>query len=38
VAWHLANPPEQPDADFSADDVALATEMPGDGGDRRGAT
>jgi UDP-glucose 4-epimerase len=25
VAWHLANPPEQPDPDFSADDRALAT-------------
>jgi len=24
VAWHLANPPEQPDPDFSADDQALA--------------
>lgn len=25
VAWHLANPPAQPDPDFSLDDVALAT-------------
>jgi nucleoside-diphosphate-sugar epimerase len=25
VRWHLANPPEQPDTDFSADDSALAT-------------
>jgi nucleoside-diphosphate-sugar epimerase len=25
VAWHLANPPAEPDADFSADDRALAT-------------
>lgn len=25
VAWHLANPPEQPDPDFSADDAALET-------------
>jgi nucleoside-diphosphate-sugar epimerase len=25
VAWHLANPPEGADADFSADDRALAT-------------
>ena len=25
VAWHLANPPEQPDPDFSADDRALET-------------
>ncbi len=25
VAWHLANPPENPDPDFSADDRALAT-------------
>jgi nucleoside-diphosphate-sugar epimerase len=25
VAWHLANPPPEPDADFSADDRALAT-------------
>jgi nucleoside-diphosphate-sugar epimerase len=24
VAWHLANPPEDPEADFSADDRALA--------------
>jgi nucleoside-diphosphate-sugar epimerase len=24
VAWHLANPPEDPDADFTADDRALA--------------
>jgi hypothetical protein len=24
VAWHLANPPEDPGADFSADDRALA--------------
>jgi UDP-glucose 4-epimerase len=24
VAWHLANPPEQPDPDFSPDDRALA--------------
>jgi len=23
VAWHLANPPESPDSDFSADDAAL---------------
>jgi nucleoside-diphosphate-sugar epimerase len=23
VAWHLANPPEEPDADFSGDDRAL---------------
>jgi nucleoside-diphosphate-sugar epimerase len=25
VAWHLANPPEQPDPDFSPDDRALET-------------
>jgi len=25
VAWHLANPPEQPDPDFGPDDQALAT-------------
>jgi nucleoside-diphosphate-sugar epimerase len=25
VTWHLANPPEQPDPDFSLDDRALAT-------------
>jgi UDP-glucose 4-epimerase len=25
VAWHLANPPEQPDVDFSPDEQALAT-------------
>jgi hypothetical protein len=24
VAWHLANPPEDADADFTADDRALA--------------
>jgi hypothetical protein len=24
VAWHLANPPQDADADFSADDRALA--------------
>jgi hypothetical protein len=24
VAWHLANPPEGADADFTADDRALA--------------
>ncbi len=24
VAWHLANPPAEPDTDFSADDAALA--------------
>ena len=24
VAWHLANPPEDPGADFGADDQALA--------------
>ena len=25
VTWHLANPPDQPDLDFSADEAALAT-------------
>jgi hypothetical protein len=25
VAWHLANPPEDPDPDFSADERALET-------------
>jgi UDP-glucose 4-epimerase len=25
VAWHLANPPDEPDPDFSADERALAT-------------
>jgi nucleoside-diphosphate-sugar epimerase len=25
VAWHLANPPEQPELDFTPDDLALAT-------------
>jgi hypothetical protein len=24
VAWHLANPPQDADADFTADDRALA--------------
>jgi hypothetical protein len=25
VRWHLDNPPPQPDTDFSADDLALAS-------------
>jgi hypothetical protein len=34
VAWHLANPPADPDSDFSADDRALATAGKNpDGGD-----
>ena len=28
VAWHLVNPPEDPDPDFSADDRALAANSP----------
>ena len=28
VEWHLANPPEEPDDDFSADDSALERYSP----------
>lgn len=39
VAWHMKNPPENPDADFSADDAALAVvARPELGADLRTAT
>jgi hypothetical protein len=28
VRWHLANPPDDADQDFTADDRALATAAP----------